>query len=230
MVIYVIITPTLEQYDQSGGRFEIKRRLEKLSGEPCLVLHYSQVTPALMKELRPKALLLGGFGSSFQEFEVSSFYQLEEVIKAGNIPILAICGSHQLLGFMYNLDIRSVSRLMDEPMRQLRPGEPDVRGDYHPGFFKEFGFYPIHIVQDDPIFEGLPNPFIVYESHYCEVKKLPSDFVLLASTEECRIQAMRHKNHIIYGVQFHPECYNDTYLHGKIILENFFKISGAFNP
>lgn len=230
MIIYVIVTPTLEQYDRSGGGFEMKRRFEKLSGEPCLVLHYSQVTPTLMEELRPKSLILGGFGASFREFDVSSFYPLEEVIKSGKIPTLAICGSHQLLGFMYNLDLRSVNRLEDEPMRQLRPGEPDVRGDYHPGYFKEFGFYPVHIVQNDPIFDGLPNPFVVYESHYCEVKKLPQDFVLLASTDECRIQAMRHKSHIIYGTQFHPECYNDAYQHGRIILENFFRIAGILKP
>ncbi|MFA4030321.1 MAG: hypothetical protein GDYSWBUE_001980 [Candidatus Fervidibacterota bacterium] len=230
MIIYVIITPTLEQYDQSGGGFEVKRRLEKLSGEPCLVLHYSQITPALTEELRPKALFLGGFGASFGEFEVSSFYSLEEVIKTKNIPTLAICGSHQLLAFMYNLDFRSITQLQDEPMRLLRPGEPDVRGDYHPGYFKEFGFYPVYIVQNDPIFDGLPNPFVVYESHYCEVKKLPPDFVLLASTNECRIQAMRHKSRIIYGTQFHPEWYNDAYPHGKIILKNFLKIAGIFGP
>lgn len=230
MIIYVIITPTLEQYDQSGGGFEVKRRLEKLSGEPCLVLHYSQITPALTEELRPKALFLGGFGASFGEFEVSSFYSLEEVIKTKNIPTLAICGSHQLLAFMYNLDFRSITQLQDEPMRPLRPGEPDVRGDYHPGYFKEFGFYPVYIVQNDPIFDGLPNPFVVYESHYCEVKKLPPDFVLLASTNECRIQAMRHKSRIIYGTQFHPEWYNDAYPHGKIILKNFLKIAGIFGP
>jgi len=125
---------------------------------------------------------------------------------------------------MYNLDMHSVPKLRDEPMRRLHPSEPDL-ADYHPGYFKEYGFYPVNIVKDDPIFEGLPNPFIVREAHYCEVKALPQDFELLASTDECRIQAMKLISRMIYGIQFHPEAYTDTYQHGKGILENFFHMS-----
>lgn len=137
---------------------------------------------------------------------------------------MAICGSHQLIGCMYNLDLHSVSKLRDEPMRKLRPGEPDL-ADYHPGYFKEYGFYPVDIIRDDPIFEGLPNPFIVREAHYCEVKALPNDFELLASTDECHVQAMKHKSRMIYGTQFHPEAYTETYQHGKVVLENFFRMA-----
>jgi len=227
MIIYIVVTPSDEAYDRGGDRFDIKRRLEKMSGEPCLVLHNPQVTRALIDELRPKAIILGGFGYSFDEFDMRSFYQLEDVVRSADVPIMAICGSHQLLGCMYNMDLHSVSKLRDEPMRRLRPGEPDL-ADYHPGYFKEYGFYPVHIVKEDPIFKGLPSPFIVHEAHYCEVKALPHDFELLASTDECRVQAMKHKSRMIYGTQFHPEAYTETYQHGKGILENFFRMSFRF--
>lgn len=46
---------------------------------------------------------------------------------------------------------------------------------------------------------------------------LPKDFILLASTEKCRNQAMKHKEKAIYGVQFHPELSES----GKRILRNF---------
>lgn len=36
-----------------------------------------------------------------------------------------------------------------------------------------------------------------------EVKSVPSQFELLASTKGCRVAVMKHKT--IYGVQFHPE-------------------------
>lgn len=224
MIIYVVVAPSDEAYDKSGDHFDLKRRLENLSGEPCLVLHNLQVTRALVDELQPKAIILGGFGDSFEEFDVKSFYPLEEVVKTADVPIMAICGSHQLLGYMYNIDLHSVPELRDEPMRKLRPSEPDL-ADYHPGYFKEYGFYPVNIVKDDPIFRGLPNPFVVREAHYCEVRAIPPNFELLASTDECHIQSMKHKNKKVYSTQFHPEAYTETYQHGKKFLENFFRIS-----
>jgi GMP synthase (glutamine-hydrolysing) len=66
---------------------------------------------------------------------------------------------------------------------------------------------------------------IVHEGHYCEIKNLPSDFELLASTEECRIQTMRHKQNLTYGVQFHPNNYTDEYPDGKKILNNFIQLA-----
>ncbi|MGQ9513866.1 MAG: hypothetical protein ACUVTL_02270 [Thermoproteota archaeon] len=132
MIILAVVAPSVEKYERSNGMFDIKRRFEKISGEPCLVLHNINVTRALIDDVRPRALILSGFGFSFSEFDPKFFYQLEEVIKRTDVPVLAICGSHQLLGFMYNLDIYTINRLEDEPMRKLLPGEVDL-ADYHPG-------------------------------------------------------------------------------------------------
>ena len=43
-------------------------------------------------------------------------------------------------------------------------------------------------------------------AHYCEVKKLPPGFELLASSGHCRIAAVRHRDRPLYGTQFHPEA------------------------
>jgi len=56
-----------------------------------------------------------------------------------------------------------------------------------------------------------------------EIKKLPLGFKLLASTPECRIQAMRHLHRPIVSVQFHPEQYTDRFPDGKRMPENFFR-------
>lgn len=228
MVLIYIDLNTFDEYRRGDGRFQHKLRFEELSGEPCMVLNYTQITPELISELAPKALILSGFGRSFQDYDLRSFYPLNDLLHQTTIPTLAICGSHQLIGFFFNLDIRKVECLEDQPMRKLRPGEPDPSPTaYHPGYYKEEGFYPITIVKDDPLFEGLSNPFWARESHYCEVKQLPPNFELLASTPECRIQAMRHCNKPLYGTQFHPEAYVDAYPDGKRILENFFKLAGT---
>jgi GMP synthase (glutamine-hydrolysing) len=111
-------------------------------------------------------------------------------------------------------------------MRKLRPGEPDWHDSYRPGYFKEKGIHAVEIVKRDPLFAGLPRKMLLPEAHYCEVKKLPPGFSLLATNANCRIQAMRCDERPIYGVQFHPEAWTDHYQDGKRIMTNFFRIAG----
>ena len=87
----------------------------------------------------------------------------------------------------------------------------------------EKGYYTLDLHGKDRLFEGCAAPPIVYESHYCEIKKLPPGFRLLASTKDVRIQAMRHESRPLIGLEFHPEDYSDRFPDGRIILENFFK-------
>lgn len=230
MIVFVRVE-TQAKYAASDGDFKLKRKFEELSGEPCLVIHVSQASPALIADLRPRALLLSGCGTWFREFDVREFWGLEDVVRTCvELPTLAFCGSHQLLGFIFNHGLRNLSRIEDEPVRPLRTGEPDQGSGEHAGFFLETGFYPIRKVADDPLFAGLPDPFVVRESHYCEVKTLPPDFVLLASNENCRVQAMRHRSRLLYGTQFHPEAYVEAYPHGRAILHNFFRVAGLAAP
>jgi GMP synthase (glutamine-hydrolysing) len=229
MIIWVRLE-TMAKYDAGTGDFALKRKFEHLSGEPCLVLHMSQATPAVVRGLRPRALLLSGCGTWFRDFDVQEFYVFEDMInECAEIPTLGFCGSHQLLGFMFNHGFRNLERVIDEPMRALRPGEPQigaVSADSK-GWFVEQGFYPIRIVQADPLFDGLPDPFTVRESHVCEVKALPPGFDLLATNDNCRVQAMKHRDRPLYGTQFHPEGWQEEYPQGREIVRNFFRMAGV---
>jgi GMP synthase (glutamine-hydrolysing) len=69
----------------------------------------------------------------------------------------------------------------------------------------EIGFGPVEIVQPHPVFDGLPNPFLVMSSHYDEVTRLPDGFEVLARSRHCAVQAMAHRRAPIVGVQFHAE-------------------------
>ena len=91
--------------------------------------------------------------------------------------------------------------------------------------FKEFGVWPVEIVAEDPLFEGVGNPILVRESHRSEIKQLPDGFRLLASSADCRIQAMVHETLPLYGTQFHPESRLEHYLDGHRIVANFFRIA-----
>ena len=72
---------------------------------------------------------------------------------------------------------------------------------------------------------GLPEKIIAWENHNDEVKSLPDSFEVMAYSKTCPIQAYRHKERPIFGVQFHPEVENTEY--GKKVFENFIEICGA---
>ncbi len=85
---------------------------------------------------------------------------------------------------------------------------------------------PVHVLRPDPIFKGLGTDPLLFESHYWEIKAAPEGFDLLASTENVRVQAIRHRQHLIYGTQFHPEVSSADCPAGFTLLQNFFSLAG----
>ena len=189
---------------------------------------------AAVDELNPRAIAMSGFGGHFQSRQVEWFLGMDEVLHNADLPMLCFCGSHQVLGFSFNRNLKRVKLLRDEPLRKMRPSEDLPRragGDPQydlSSFFVADGFFPIRIVKRDPLFVGLPSTMMMRCSHYCEVKKLPDGFELLASSGHCKIEAMRHRDRPLYGTQFHPEAYEAPFFHGRTLLENFAQIVGDF--
>jgi GMP synthase (glutamine-hydrolysing) len=91
-----------------------------------------------------------------------------------------------------------------------------------PSEVPEFGLARIRVVEEDDLFRGLPKELSVWESHNDEVKEA-KDFEVLAVSDNCAIQAMRHVKKPFYGVQFHPEVNNTE--HGEEILKNFVAVA-----
>lgn len=110
-------------------------------------------------------------------------------IKKCKKPILGICAGHHITGFLYGSEI-------------LRSREP------------ESGDFKIEILESDPIFDGMENPFIAKQMHNDSIT-LPENFTLLATSETCNNQLMKHKKKPLYTCQFHPEFYNQQ------IIKNF---------
>lgn len=92
-------------------------------------------------------------------------------------------------------------------------------------------FENIHIVEADEIFEGFEGSqnTLLAESHYDYVIRDSLEragFVLLADSNRCEVEAVRHKSKPFYGVQFHPErikIKDETCLDGHKVIENFYK-------
>jgi GMP synthase (glutamine-hydrolysing) len=112
-------------------------------------------------------------------------------------PILGICAGHQLMARFFG-------------------------GTVKPSKTPEFGKVELTIIKKDRLFNSVPEKSIVWESHNDEVINLPNDLVFLAESENCKIQAMKHKIKPFYGLQFHPEVEHTEF--GEQIFKNFIKI------
>lgn len=227
MYLYVTIKSLYDYY--KNQEIETKKAIEKATNEPTLILPYEKVSIDFVKELKPKAIILGGFYESFESFEAKQFINLYEVIEKVTIPMLCICGSHQLLGKFYNEDIYKTERFYDDPIRKLTEQDD---GPFLPGERSEFyyahGFYKIHKEKKDPIFEDLPDNMILKCLHYAEIKKLPEQFECIASSKHSKIEAIKHKEKILYGLGFHAEKYEYPFMDGEKILKNFAHIVEQF--
>ena len=71
------------------------------------------------------------------------------------------------------------------------------------------------------LFRGLPNPFTAtrYHSLVVERASLPACLELTAWTADGLVMGLRHREHALLGVQFHPESILTA--PGKELLRNF---------
>jgi anthranilate synthase component 2/para-aminobenzoate synthetase component 2 len=71
------------------------------------------------------------------------------------------------------------------------------------------------------IYKGLPNPFEAtrYHSLIIERETIPECLEITAETDQGEIMGVRHREHVIEGVQFHPESILTEA--GKDLLRNF---------
>jgi GMP synthase-like glutamine amidotransferase len=219
-----------ESYYTNGPDGRVKARLEEASGERCLVVPYQEFDMSVVRELKPRAIAMSGFGGHFQQREVEWFWGMDEVLHQAEVPMICFCGSHQVLGFAFNRDLRHTERLYDEPMRKIGPEEDLPRRPHQSpgvdlsGYYVADGFFPIWRVKDDPLFRGLPEVMTMRCAHYCKVQQLPPGFELLARSGHCAIETMRHKSRPLYGTQFHPEHYEAPFFDGRTVLSNFAEI------
>ncbi len=112
------------------------------------------------------------------------------------IPVLGVCLGHQCIGYSYG------GRVLRAPEIMHGKASPV----YHDGA---------------ALFSGLPSPFVAirYHSLIVEREALPDCLEVTAWTAEGLIMGLRHKEHPVQGVQFHPESFMSEY--GREVLRNF---------
>ena len=87
--------------------------------------------------------------------------------------------------------------------------------------FHGVGTHVERLVDDEPLFAGLPNNFQVgrYHSWVVAREDFPQDLEITAVDESGQIMALRHKKYDLRGVQFHPESVLTP--HGKSMIKNW---------
>jgi anthranilate synthase/aminodeoxychorismate synthase-like glutamine amidotransferase len=116
----------------------------------------------------------------------------------GVLPIFGVCLGHQAIGQAYGGHIVRAGRLMHG---KTSPILHDGRG----------------------LFAGIPSPFDAtrYHSLLVERESVPGCLEITAWTAEGEIMGLRHREHDVEGVQFHPESVLTT--EGKRLVANWLK-------
>jgi len=115
------------------------------------------------------------------------------------IPVLGVCLGHQCIGAVFGGEVVSAPRLMHGKTSPVRHNNSGV-------------------------FDDLPNPFEATRYHSLIVRResLPECLEVTADTTEDEIMGLRHREHPIHGVQFHPESVLTA--DGMALLRNFLKL------
>src|SRR5689334_220231 len=112
------------------------------------------------------------------------------------IPILGVCLGHQAIGAAYGGAVVRAPKIMHGKLSPI----------YHEG---------------QGVFAGLPTPFQATRYHSLIVRRddLPDCLEVTAWTDDGIIMGVRHREHRVEGVQFHPESIMTDA--GKGLLRNF---------
>lgn len=144
--------------------------------------------------LKPSRILLSPGPCTPSEAGCS--LELVATAAAAGIPLLGVCLGHQSIGQHFGGKVIRADNLMHGKTSPIRH---EGRG----------------------IFAGLPSPFTAtrYHSLIVERSSLPSCLEITAETAEGEIMGLSHREHPIWGVQFHPESIATE--HGLAMLRNF---------
>jgi anthranilate synthase/aminodeoxychorismate synthase-like glutamine amidotransferase len=153
--------------------------LGELGAEP-LVHRHDDVDLEALVALAPDAVLVSPGPGRPEDAGVSN--EAIRVFGEGGVPVLGVCLGHQCIGQVYGGDVVRAPQVMHGKTSEI---EHDGRG----------------------VFEGMPNPFTATRYHSLVVDRasVPAMLEISAETADGLVMGLRHREHPIEGVQFHPE-------------------------
>ncbi|MFC1988542.1 anthranilate synthase component II [Chloroflexota bacterium] len=167
-------------------------------GEEVVVARNDKITLEEIEKAGPERIVISPGPSTPQNAGISN-----DVIKhfGAKLPVLGVCLGHQCVGYSYGGTVGQSREIMHGKASQIHHNN---RG----------------------ILAGLPNSFPAIRYHSLVVKRegLPDSLEITAWTDDNEIMGLKHKQHPVEGIQFHPESFMTGV--GKDILGNFLKLYG----
>ncbi|HEY5621639.1 MAG TPA: aminodeoxychorismate/anthranilate synthase component II [Pontiella sp.] len=180
----------IDNYD--SFTYNLVQYLGELGAE-MRVFRNDRITVEEAVALRPDKVLVSPGPCTPKEAGVSC-----DIIRefGPRLPLFGVCLGHQSIGDVYGGNVVRADRLMHGKTSPI----------FHEG---------------QSVFKGLTSPFDAtrYHSLIIERESLPDCLEITAWTAEGEIMGVRHKEHPVHGVQFHPESI--LTLEGKKLLQNF---------
>jgi anthranilate synthase/aminodeoxychorismate synthase-like glutamine amidotransferase len=162
-------------------------------GADVRVARNDKISVAEIESMAPERLVISPGPCTPREAGISV-----ELIRhfAGKMPILGVCLGHQCVGEAFGARVEGAGEIKHGKMSII---EHDGRG----------------------VLSGLPSPFeaIRYHSLAIVPESVPDCLEVSARSESGVIMGVRHREHAVEGVQFHPESIMTGV--GKDLLRNF---------
>ena len=162
-------------------------------GEEVVVVRNNKTTIEEIDKMKPERLVISPGPSTPLQAGISN-----EVIKhfGATLPLLGVCLGHQCIGYSYGGKVGSAKQIMHGKSSLIPHNSQGV-------------------------FAGLPIPFsaIRYHSLVVERDGFPDCLEVTAWTDDGEIMGLRHKEHQVEGIKFHPESFMTEV--GKDLLKNF---------
>jgi anthranilate synthase component 2 len=185
----------IDNYD--SFTWNLVQYLQTLGAE-VRVVRNDELSVAQIDALRPERIVISPGPCTPNEAGVSV-----EVIRqlGARVPVLGVCLGHQSLGQAYGGDVVRAKTIMHGKTSRIR----------HAGA---------------GVFAGLPDGYEATRYHSLVVSRetLPDCLEITAWTDNAdgsfdEIMGLRHRQHPVEGVQFHPESILTE--HGHALLKNF---------
>jgi len=162
-----------------------------------IVARNDDVTLAMIEQMSPSHLILSpGPGrpehAGICQSAIEHFYQ--------KLPILGVCLGHQSICQVFGATVTYAQHLMHGKSSQ------------------------VSLDTSSRLFQGLPRTIQAarYHSLIADPATVTSPLRVIATTKEGEVMAVEHRDHPLFGVQFHPESILTP--QGQTVIRNFLLI------
>jgi len=134
------------------------------------IIHYPEANTARVLEHNPVCVLISGQTAPWTDYESQVLAPVFDFLTTTDLPVLGICGGHQLIAQAYG-----------------------AHGLSGAGLYYSRPVVTVDLSADDPLLQGIDSPATFFSWHGEEVKAMPEEYINLGSSDLCAVQIFRHQ-------------------------------------